>query len=157
MKLRFIFCISLMLVLPGCVSSQKSELKENTPLYGEAEKPTTTYGQPSANTESPESLGLTGHWKAVTGSLSIQNFHEVTLNADMSYEKTDSYQNGGLIKQSRGSYSIQGDQIVFNSKEDNKLIPHSWRFQQYNDGIHLELLDPSSTQDWGYATSYKRD
>jgi hypothetical protein len=157
MKLRFIFCISLVLVLSGCGSSQKSELKENTPLYGEVEKTTTTYGQPSANTESPESLGLVGHWKAVTGSLSSQNFHEVTLNADMSYEKTDAYQNDGFIKKSSGSYSIQESQIVFNSKEDKKLMPHSWRFEQYNDGLHLELLDRSSTQDWAYATSYKRD
>lgn len=156
MKLKFIFCISLVLVLSGFGSSQKSELKENTPLYGEVEKLTTTYGQPSANTQSPESLGLVGHWKAVTGSLSSQNFHEVTLNGDMSYEKTDAYQNG-FVAQSSGSYSIQGDQIIFNSKEDNKLMPHSWRFMQYNDDLHLELLDRSSTQDWGYATSYKRD
>ncbi len=103
-----------------------------------------------------------------------QTAHGITLNADGTYNMLDYYNIDFNCKWFRykGKYQVSGTTLSLQTleyeiaecgqafvRQPNETQEYLWRFEQYEDGVKLELLSVNSyrdDKDWYYANRYSR-
>jgi hypothetical protein len=143
-----------------------------------------TVTTPTASNPASTNTKLVGSWStsdyfgdyvnANTGAYAgdAQSAHGVTFNADGTYSMLDYYNIDFNCKwfRSKGNYQISSNTVTLQTleyeiaecgqafiKQTNETQDYLWRFEQFDDGMKLELLSVNSycdDQDWFYANRY---